>query len=133
MYIFIIDDDHLSLFLTESMLLTENSAKEVKSFLSATEALQELQKGSTEAPDIIFLDLNMPVMDGWGFLDAVSSDFLVDARKCGIYILTSSLDLADISRASEYPIVTGFMHKPITIEDIRLAIEHAETAQAHLS
>ncbi|GAB3196138.1 CheY-like chemotaxis protein [Pontibacter aydingkolensis] len=122
MRIFLIDDDRLSIFLTESMLALEGFTHETKSFLSAAEALEALGSGGDDAvPDLIFLDLNMPVMDGWGFLDALAAAQLNSKikAKCSIYILTSSLDLADTLKTERYPLVSGLIHKPIKSEEIK--------------
>jgi CheY-like chemotaxis protein len=122
---FIIDDDHLSIFITKSLLDYDSEQWETYCFEDAAEALLQLQT-EAELPDIIFLDLNMPVISGWDFLDSLAASPPLQER-CSIYILTSSLDLADTARAKEYEVVTGFIHKPITAEDIKLVVEaHAE-------
>lgn len=70
---FIIDDDYLSIFVTKNVLALSNVIHDVKAFLSGAEALEALHACSDDnIPEIIFLDLNMPVMDGWEFLDALA-------------------------------------------------------------
>jgi CheY-like chemotaxis protein len=118
---FIIDDDHLSIFITKSLLDYDSEQWEVCCFEDAAEALQQLQT-AIKLPDVIFLDLNMPVISGWDFLDTLAASPTLQER-CNIYILTSSLDLADTARAKEYAVVQGFIHKPITAEDIKLVVE----------
>ena len=121
MKVYIIDDDPLSIFVTQSLLSFDSDTWDVHCFLDATVALQQLQ-AETALPRLIFLDLNMPVMSGWDFLDALSAlPALSDKFK--VFILTSSLDATDIMRAEAYPIVARFIHKPITSEDIRLIAE----------
>lgn len=117
---YLIDDDIISNFITEKALSNEQFAEEIVPFLSAEEALESLlQDMPDQSPDVIFLDLNMPGMNGWGFLNALSpyKDELKD--KCRIYILTSSLDTADTARSTEYELVHGLLHKPIDHQDIR--------------
>lgn len=118
---FIIDDDQLSLFLTKTLLVLEGKAQDISVFLSASEALQALSLcDDTNFPEVIFLDLNMPIMDGWDLLDALTPLNLRLSKKCSIYILTSSLDISDTDRIKDYPIVSGLIHKPIKGVDIDL-------------
>ena len=120
MNIAIIDDDPISLFLTEMSLEKGGVSAKPKSFLSAEEALEALEVQSPdELPDVILLDLNMPTIDGWQFLEIFQHLPAAKLRgKCAVYILTSSLDTADTVKADKNVLVKGIMHKPITPEDI---------------
>jgi CheY-like chemotaxis protein len=125
MKIFAIDDDQLSLFLTQQLLKLEGF-ENVQTFLWAQDALDVLAKCShEEIPDIILLDLNMPVMSGWEFLYALASLEPALRGKCSIYILTSSLNVLDTAQSQEYPLVSGLLHKPITAEDIMVIAQQA--------
>jgi CheY-like chemotaxis protein len=64
-------------------------------------------------PDIILLDINMPVMDGWDFLDAYSPLHSQVAKKIRIYILSSSISESDMDKANRNPLVSRFVSKPI--------------------
>ncbi|GAA4431532.1 response regulator [Pontibacter saemangeumensis] len=125
MKIFIVDDDPISIFLTQRSFEMEGVEASIHPFLSAEEALEMLGKASLEdLPDIIFLDLNMPGVDGWEFLEAFEQLPDVSAlEKCRTYILTSSLDTSDIAKANESPLVKGFIHKPIGPEDIQVILQ----------
>lgn len=119
MNIAIIDDDPISIFLTEQSLLKEGVEVELQTYLSAEVALQELKQQSLqELPDVIFLDLNMPYMNGWQFLESFRLLPVAKQEKCSIYILTSSLDIADTEKANENMFVKGVIHKPITPADL---------------
>ncbi|RDV15007.1 response regulator [Pontibacter diazotrophicus] len=121
MKIFIIDDDHLSIFLSRNMLAIEDATLDIKTFLSGAEALEVLFASDEDnIPEVMFVDLNMPIMDGWGLLDALSPLEYRLREKCSIYILTSSLDTSDTDRLQNYPFVSGLIHKPIKSEDIEL-------------
>lgn len=124
---YLIDDDYISNFLTEHALIKEKFSENITSFLSAEEALDALrQRMPMDIPDVIFLDLNMPVMNGWEFLEALAPHESELLGKCRIYILTSSLALSDTDRAKDYALVSGLIHKPIDREDIKTVMAQIE-------
>jgi len=121
MKLFIIDDDQLSILLTKTMLELESSISDITTFLSADDALEALNTSiDSDIPDTILLDINMPGMDGWDFLDSFSPLENKLNKVCKVYILTSSLDSADAEKSKAYPQVVGFLHKPITSEAITI-------------
>ncbi|GAB3309693.1 response regulator [Hymenobacter tenuis] len=109
---FLIDDDNLGNYLTEAILRMEGFASSIRTFESAADALAELEKPGS-IPDVIFLDLNMPIMSGWQFLDALLPQSSALRGRCHIYVLTSSLAPDDMQKALTYELVTGLIHKPI--------------------
>ncbi len=120
MLIYLIDDDTISLYLTEQVLRIEGFATDIRTFVAAGEALNLLvSRLPAELPEVIFLDLNMPVMDGWGFLKALGPYAPALHGRCRIYILTSSLAPADTARARDCALVSGIIHKPLDEEEIR--------------
>jgi CheY-like chemotaxis protein len=120
MLTYIIDDEAISLFLTEQVLRLEGFSSPIRTFTGAEEALQFLHAHlATEVPEVILLDLNMPIMNGWDFLDALAPHAAVLAGRCRIYVLTSSLALADTARAKSCVLVTGIIHKPLDEDEIR--------------
>ena len=117
---YLIDDDYLAIFLTEQLLRTEGFSTAICTFQSAEEALNILIHEEKETtPRIIFLDLNMPTMNGWQFLDALTPHEAALRGICHIYILTSSLALADLEKSREYGRVAGLIHKPLDRKEIR--------------
>ncbi|UOG74472.1 response regulator [Hymenobacter tibetensis] len=110
----LIDDNSTSVFLTEMLLKREGFSDKIRSFLAAEEALTYLEQGlPVRVPEVIFLDLNMPVMDGWDFLEALKPHEGELSSRCRIYVLTSSLAPSDAARAKEYTLVSGLIHKPV--------------------
>ncbi|GAB2705879.1 hypothetical protein GCM10011495_23170 [Hymenobacter frigidus] len=123
MLTYLIDDDPVSLFLTEHMLRLEGFMAPILAFAGAEEALAHLlPRLATNPPGLIFLDLNMPVMDGWGFLDALAPHASALQDGCRIYLLTSSLALVDTEKARDHALVHGIIHKPLDEETIRAVV-----------
>ncbi|TGE06326.1 response regulator [Hymenobacter fodinae] len=126
MHIVLIDDDSTSIFLMRLLLQREEFADTITAFQSPEEALSFLQNVEAEKiPQVILLDLNMPVMSGWDLLDALTLKGNTQLNHCRIYILTSSLAQADRIRAEENPLVTRLIHKPL--DKLELAVIKAET------
>jgi CheY-like chemotaxis protein len=105
--IVLIDDDPISTFVTEK-LISKNVKEPCKFFKyqSAKIALAEIDQ---IRPNFLFLDLNMPEMNGWDFLD----QFRPENNEAQIYILSSSVDERDISKASQYELVKDYLSKPL--------------------
>jgi CheY-like chemotaxis protein len=112
--IVVIDDDPVSLFLTSE--LTSHAIEEIElhTFQRANDALHFLNKSSGNL--LVLLDLNMPVMNGWEFLDACTN-FGIDVE---VYILSSSVNPGDMSKAKTYAKVTKFLSKPLNTEDLAI-------------
>lgn len=116
---YLIDDDDLALYLTEHLLRVEGFSNCICTFQSAQEALDNLVGKKQRVPQVVFLDLNMPLMDGWQFLDALAPYQEALRGTCHIYILTSSLALLDLEKSKQYELVAGLIHKPLDRGEIR--------------
>lgn len=117
----IIDDDETTQFVVEITIDNTNLAKNIAIFSDGKEAIDffTLNINNPEnLPDIIFLDLNMPIMDGWQFLDHFAILKPKIAKKITICITSSSTNQKDIIRAKKYSDVTEYIIKPITEEDV---------------
>lgn len=119
--IYLIDDDKLFIFLTKKTIQSTTFAVNVKEFGDGQEAIDYLEDigGNPELlPDMIFLDLSMPVMDGWDFINEFTKLAAGFKNKPKLYIFSSSISPHDIERAKQYDVVADFLIKPLSKEKI---------------
>ncbi len=114
-----IDDDDEYNFLTQEAFYDYQYKGELTFFTSGEEAMKHLEQADA-MPDFIILDINMPSMNGWDFLDEFESKALRNAEKIHIFMHSSSVFDSDRERASTYKSVRGFIAKPILQEDIEM-------------
>ncbi|HRK54780.1 MAG TPA: response regulator [Cyclobacteriaceae bacterium] len=118
--VLLIDDDKICNFITETTLNKLGVAKEVHSALNGQEALDLLNSyflGEVAIPDIIFLDLNMPIMDGFQFIEAFKKLDFPKKESILIVVLTSSINPDDVKQAKSLGI-DHYMTKPLDEEKI---------------
>ncbi len=114
--VFIVDDDKLFVFLTKKTINTTNLDTQIKEFGDGQDAIDHLKQiaGHPELlPDIILLDLSMPIMDGWEFLEEYKHLEPKMGKKIKLYIFSSSISPHDIERAKNISQVTDFIIKPL--------------------
>ncbi len=101
----------------------------VTSFQSPVEALAFLQRQIPAGllPQVILLDLNMPLIGGWELLKELQPHQVQLQGQCAIYLLSSSLDPSDIARAKEHPLVTQLIQKPLDSRKIHEIHEQVQT------
>ena len=109
----LIDDNYIDNFVTRRILEGGNFAEEVIVSQSAADAIDSLRAGSVK-PDVIFLDIRMPVMGGFEFLQEYDKLEIDGKKAIKIFMLSSSLDPTDLKKSSNNKYITQFIHKPIT-------------------
>lgn len=116
----IIDDDPIFRFGTKKMIKNVHVSLEFLIYRNGKEAIDDLLPKLTmgaNLPDVILLDLNMPIMDGWQFLDEIVK--IPNAENIPIYIVSSSVDSRDIDKAKTYKIVNNYILKPFSVSKIQ--------------
>jgi CheY-like chemotaxis protein len=113
--ILLIDDDDVFIFLTTKMLQSTGKVSDITVSHSVTEGIECLENHLVNGsmPDIIFLDLNMPGMDGWDFLQYYQSLLSQMKRLPLLYVVSSSIAGNDTQRAMKIKGVAGYIAKPV--------------------
>jgi len=123
--IMLIDDDPLCVMIS-TKIIELNPALKVTAFSSAKEALEQLKQwyvsGSDLFPDFIFLDINMPVMDGWQFLEETQKLPEDLRQKCNVIMLSSSVNPIDVRKSKGFESVSDFVSKPLTVEKLKTLV-----------
>jgi CheY-like chemotaxis protein len=113
----LIDDDNIYQYTARVILESTGLAKEIKSFYNGSEAINYFKDPKNfvpeTLPDVIFLDINMPIMDGWQFLEEYNT-FCNDLPKpiC-IYMVSSSVNSSDMQKSRSYKAVNDYLVKPV--------------------
>lgn len=117
--IMLVDDDEIIVYLTKKIVKDTNKAKLIDVFGNGSDAinyLKENSKSSNLLPDIIFLDLFMPIMNGWQFLEEYKMIKSKMTKSIEIYVISSSISQEDINKAKNIYEVSDYIIKPITKE-----------------
>jgi CheY-like chemotaxis protein len=115
--VYVIDDDEIIKYLTGKIIEKVDFAKETKTFengLQAIEELMQVAQTGAKPPDVILFDLNMPVMDGWEFVERFMQ--LELPFQIPLFVFTSSINPEDQVKSYKYAkYIRGFITKPLTV------------------
>lgn len=121
MLVYLVDDDEINNFISRKVISMFRAKVEIVEFLDPNEALEQLEEVNeqkTRLPDFIFLDINMPQMSGWNFLEKFKEFAQFNIRLTKIIMLSSSVFEEDISRAKKYDCVVQYLSKPLSIDSL---------------
>jgi len=121
--ILLVDDDEINNFISIKLIRKALFNAEITACLNGKFAIDQLvemqRKGADKLPDYILLDINMPIMNGWEFLDEYTRLNIDPDGKTKIFIISSSVFSNDINKARSYPLVKSFISKPLSVDKIK--------------
>lgn len=128
MNILIIDDNQIDIMINNRVVKNVLPEAHVRSCISAVEAIQyldELSKNQriTDLPDLILLDIRMPMMDGFEFLEKLEEMPILTHKVPNIIMVTSSIDPVDLNKSNQHKLVKGFIGKPLKLNSFKEILE----------
>lgn len=117
----LIDDDDIFQFTFKRLLRNLDFIESIIMFSNGAQALeyfQEKSKNSEPFPEIIFVDINMPIMDGWQFIKEYKNLNSELINKSDLYLLSSSINPDESLKAKEFQVIKTFLIKPISVEQV---------------
>lgn len=124
----IIDDDSIFTLVAKKIIELVDASENVQLFKNGKEALIAFKQFIEEKkplPDLIFLDVNMPLMGGFEFLNELEK--IAASYELGVYIFTSSIDPQDQKRAQQYSVVKKFVEKPLTVDKMKWIMANTDS------
>ena len=119
--VFVIDDDKVFHFIIKKLFSKNNIDISPTFYLNGLEAIEKIKEkieSGTTMPDLILLDINMPIMDGWEFMEEIKSIKSKIRKQIIIYIVSSSIALEDRNKSKTFSDIIGYIPKPISVDDL---------------
>ncbi len=128
----LVDDDEINNFISVKLIKKTLLNTEICTCLNGKFAIDQLieikSNDPDQLPDYILLDINMPIMNGWEFLDEYIKQDIEMSGKVKIYIISSSVFNNDINKAKSYSLVKDFISKPLSVDKIKEVLEVSDHA-----
>lgn len=116
----VIDDSKLDCFIAEKVIKNTGRCESVTSFLQAQEALEFIKQNSLSSldPVIVLVDIQMPIMNGFEFVEAFEKLPVNTRKNYQIYVISSSINDNDLTKIPQYPSVIQFINKPLSSNNL---------------
>jgi CheY-like chemotaxis protein len=117
----IIDDDDVYIYAIKRLMSLQRLCEDVLVFKNGKEAIDYFITNKDDVhtlPDIILIDVNMPVLDGWGFIDQYLANGFDKTKVADLYMISSSIDPRDVKKAEAIPVIKKYIFKPITLDEL---------------
>jgi CheY-like chemotaxis protein len=128
LFFILVDDNDIDLFFHEKLLRIKKIADHITPFLRAADALDYLERFQDHPEEyretVILLDIQMPQIDGFGFLEEFEKMPEEVLSKTRIFLVSSSLDHGDLSRGHAHHLVSGILKKPLNADELIKALEN---------
>jgi CheY-like chemotaxis protein len=119
--LFLVDDDEIFRVAAEVLIQSNDLADKIvhlENGMKAYDALISLSNQPEELPEVMLLDINMPLMNGWELLEELKEAPELIRKNVQIYVLTSSIDPRDLNLSKTYDFIEGYITKPLTEADL---------------
>jgi CheY-like chemotaxis protein len=119
--IWVVDDDAIYQIIVNKIIQRSEMFSAISSFKNGKDAIDSVHnslENNELLPDIILLDINMPIMDGWEFMEEMGLLKSQISKQIIIYIVSSSIAVEDKNKSKTYPDILGYLSKPITTNDL---------------
>jgi len=121
--IWVVDDDTIYQIIVNKIIQKSEMFSTISSFKNGKDAINAVSNSLNNIesfPDIILLDINMPIMDGWEFMEELQVLKPSINKQIIVYIVSSSIAVEDKNKAKSYPDILGYLSKPVNINDLIL-------------
>ncbi|MES2837857.1 MAG: response regulator [Bacteroidota bacterium] len=125
--IWIIDDDDIFQFVMKiniSRILNDVDINFFSEGLSFLKTVELVKKNDEPCPNIIFLDINMPLMNGWEVIEKIKEMNCLDMHKTKLYLCSSSIDARDLEKAKSNNLITEYLLKPIDFDKLTYIVNN---------
>lgn len=119
--VWVVDDDPIYQIIVNKIIQKSEMFSSVSSFKNGKEAIEALHhslNNTENIPDIILLDINMPIMDGWEFMDEMGMITTKITQQISVYIVSSSISAEDKNKSATFSDILGYLSKPVAIDDL---------------